>query len=259
MYLFYLHLSFDSNEFKELNLLNSTDYYSIFNYYLMHIDKDDFNLIIFCIKNDIFICNYGKYDENEKRLIYNQNNEYIEKNTIMDYQTGILVDKKIYIISSNYLSTEASLYLSIINFEKDKSLYVKSNQNNIKITTNYFTLQNLEFVLFDNISPAAIYMSSSYNDMSEDSFKTKIGYINNLELNINDSPSINEIKTNYYNNYFEISIYFNDFITDIKIDSIQLINNNNSSKIINSSSFNIINNYYIKVQFSYPYLSYFIK
>ena len=102
-------------------------------------------------------------------------------------------------------------------------------------------------------------MSSSYNDMSEDSFKTKIGYINNLELNINDSPSINEIKTNYYNNYFEISIYFNDFITDIKIDSIQLINNNNSSKIINSSSFNIINNYYIKVQFSYPYLSYFIK
>ena len=177
----------------------------------------------------------------------------------MDYQTGILVDKKIYIISSNYLSTEASLYLSIINFEKDKSLYVKSNQNNIKITTNYFTLQNLEFVLFDNISPAAIYMSSSYNDMSEDSFKTKIGYINNLELNINDSPSINEIKTNYYNNYFEISIYFNDFITDIKIDSIQLINNNNSSKIINSSSFNIINNYYIKVQFSYPYLSYFIK
>ena len=254
-------LSFDSNEFKELNLLNSTDYYSIFNYYLMHIDKDDYNLIIFCIKNDIFICNYGKYDENEKRLIYNQNNEYIEKNTIMDYQTGILVDKKIYIISSNYLSTEASLYLSIINFEKDKSLYVKSNQNNIKITTNYFTLQNLEFVLFDNISPAAIYMSSSYNDMSEDSFKTKIGYINNLELNINDSPSINEIKTNYYNNYFEISIYFNDFITDIKIDSIQLINNNNSSKIINSSSFNIINNYYIKVQFSYPSLSeeYFLK
>ena len=180
----------------------------------------------------------------------------------MDYQTGILVDKKIYIISSNYLSTEASLYLSIINFEKDKSLYVKSNQNNIKISTNYFTLQNLEFVLFDNKSPAAIYMSSSYNDMSEDSFKTKIGYINNLELNINDSPSINEIKTNYYNNYIEISIYFNDIITNMKIDLIQLINNNNSSKIINLSSFNIINNYYyIKVQISYLSLSeeYFLK
>ena len=103
-------------------------------------------------------------------------------------------------------------------------------------------------------------MSSSYNDMSEDSFKTKIGYINNLELNINDSPSINEIKTNYYNNYIEISIYFNDIITNMKIDLIQLINNNNSSKIINLSSFNIINNYYyIKVQISYLSLSYFIK
>jgi hypothetical protein len=142
-------LSFDSNEFKELNLLNSTDYYSIFNYYLMHIDKDDYNLIIFCIKNDKFICNHGKYDENEKRLIYNQNNEYIEKNSKRDYQTGILIDKKkIYIISSNYLSTEASLYLSIINFEKDKSLYVKSNQNNIKISTNcfYFTKLRICFI-----------------------------------------------------------------------------------------------------------------
>ena len=66
----------------------------------------------------------------------------------MDYQTGILVDKKIYIISSNYLSTEASLYLSIINFEKDKSLYLKSNQNNIKISTNcfYFTKLRICFI-----------------------------------------------------------------------------------------------------------------
>ena len=110
-------LSFDSNEFKELNLLNSTDYYSIFNYYLMHIDKDDYNLIIFCIKNDIFICNYGKYDENEKRLIYDKNNEFIEENLFSDYQTGILVDKKkFYIISSKYLSTEGTLYLTIVYY-----------------------------------------------------------------------------------------------------------------------------------------------
>ena len=255
-------LSFDSNEFKELNLLNSTDYKLIFYYYLMHIDKDDFNLIIFCFKNEQFICNYGKYDENEKRLIYDKNNEFIEENLFSDYQTGILVDKKkFYIISSKYLSTEGTLYLTIVNFENNKPLYVKSYQNSIKITTNYFTLQNLEFVLFDNKSPAAIYMSSLYNDISEDSFKTKIGYINNLEFIINESSLIKDINTNYYNDYFEITIIFNDIITNIEINSIQLINKNNSSKIINSSSFQKVSDNSIIVRFSYPNLTeeYFLK
>ena len=252
-------LSFESNEFKELYLLNSTDYNLIFNYYLMHIDKDDYNLIIFCFKSNQFICNYGKYEKNEKKLIYNKNNAFIEKYTVSDYQTGILVDKqKFYIISSNYLSTEATLFLTIVNFENNKPLYVKSNQNNIKITTNYFTLQNLEFVLFDNKSPAAIYMSSLPNDTSEDSYKTKIGYINNLVLFF---PLIDIININYYNDYIEILIYFIHIITNIKINSIQLINNIDSSNSINSSTFKIISDNIIKVQFSYPILSeeYFLK
>ena len=251
--------SFESNEFKELYLLNSTDYNFIFNYYLMHIDKDDYNLIIFCFKSNQFICNYGKYEKNEKKLIYNKNNAFIEKYTVSDYQTGILVDKqKFYIISSNYLSTEATLFLTIVNFENNKPLYVKSNQNNIKITTNYFTLQNLEFVLFDNKSPAAIYMSSLPNDISEDSYKTKIGYINNLLLFF---PLIDIININYYNDYIEILIYFIHIITNIKINSIQLINNIDSSNSINSSTFKIISDNIIKVQFSYPILSeeYFLK
>ena len=235
------------NEFEEIYVVNTTDYYEILSFDVDYIDYKNHNLIIFCFHKDISTCLYGKYDHNNKQLIYDKNNEY--KIPIKCYYRQITMrifknNHSFYLICPPYTDGKLKtdyFQLSIIRYEDGKPLFSEEGKENIKIqiynkNTGYFGKPS--FVFFEKKGPAIVY------EGRDDLYYYEIAYFNpisclNSTINLFSYTKNNKVLFSDYFviNYNSSKINQNFIIIEIP-EGIKLYNINGEMKINEEYNYN---------------------
>ena len=198
------------NEFEEIKVVNTTDYYEVLSFDVDYIDYKNHNLILFCFHKNESICLYGNYEHENKQLIYDKKNEY--KVPINCYYRQITMrvfknNHSFYLICTPYTDDNSVKYdyfqLSIIRYEEGKPLFSEEGKDNIKIqiyNKNNGFIFSPSFVFFERKGPAIVYKEMNNH------YSYGIAYFNPVSCQNSTINLFSYTKnTGLFSDYFEIN------------------------------------------------------